>query len=149
MIPPPPEPRLCTFEVADLELAIDVMRVQEVLRGAEVRPVPLAPPGVMGLVNLRGRVVTVLDLRTRLGLGDQGRPPDPMHVVVEGGDALVSLVVDRAGDVVQPDPGTHAPLPANLGPHLHAAARGLHRHGERVIVVLDLDRLLELDGAAP
>ena len=138
--------RYCTFRVADLTLAIDVMRVQEVLREAEIRAVPLAPPAVKGLVNLRGQVVTVLDLRARLELGEADRPEHPMYVVVRGGEVLVSLVVDQAGDVVQPEPDTHAPLPANLGPRLHAASLGLHRHGDGVFVVLDLDRLQDLHG---
>jgi purine-binding chemotaxis protein CheW len=140
--------RYCTFRVADLTLAIDVMRVQEVLRDSEIRPVPLAPPAVKGLVNLRGQVVTVLDLRDRLELGDKDRPENPMYVVVRGGEVLVSLVVDQAGDVVAPESDTHSPLPANLGPRLHAASRGLHRHSTGVFVVLDLDRLLDLHGTA-
>lgn len=146
MTPPPRAVRYCTFRVADLDFAIDVMQVQEVLREAEIRPVPLAPEAIQGLVNLRGQVVTVMDLRTRLDLGEVGRPDAPMYVVVEGGETLVSLVVDLAGDVVEPDPDTHAPLPANLGPRLHAASRGLHRHNGGVFVVLDLERLLELGG---
>jgi purine-binding chemotaxis protein CheW len=146
MNPTPGPQRYCTFRVADLELAIDVMRVQEVLREAWIRPVPLAPPSVLGLVNLRGQVVTVLDLRTRLGLGDDGRPEHPMYVVVQTDDALVSIVVDQAGDVVQPAPDTHAPLPGNLSPRLHETALGLHRHDGRVFIVLDLGRLLDLPG---
>ena len=93
--------QFCTFSVDGLLLAIDVLEVQEVIRYQEMTRVPLAPPVVRGLINLRGQIVTAIDLRRRLGLPPAADDQRPMNVVVRTDDGAVSLLVDEIGDVIE------------------------------------------------
>jgi len=93
--------QLCTFVVDDLCFGVDVMRVQEVLRFQEMTRVPLAPKVIHGLINLRGQIVTALDLRERLGLEPRSDGELPMNVVIRGTEAPFSLLVDHIGDVIE------------------------------------------------
>lgn len=127
----------CTFRIDDLYLGIDAGVVQEVLRDQPVTPVPLAPPEVKGLINLRGQIVTAIDLGMKLAL-----PPSPrrMNVVVRTGSEAVSLLVDAIADVLSLTPGQHAPIPSTVDP---AVASHLTCTG-----TLDNELLLVLDPAA-
>ena len=101
----------CTFVLDGHLFGIPVASVQEVLREQAVTPVPLAAPEVSGLINLRGQIVTSLNLRERLRLAGQPADEQSVSVVVRTLDGgAVSLVVDRVGDVVEPDPGSLAPF---------------------------------------
>ena len=96
--------QLCTFLVDDLHLGIDVTDVQEVIRFQQMTAVPLAPEVVLGLINLRGQIVTVLDLRAMLGLPALQGDDLPTNVVIRGGqDEAVSVLVDSLSDVVDTD----------------------------------------------
>ena len=90
--------RYCTFRLGDLLIGIDVRRVQEVLRHDHMTPVPLAPPEVRGLINLRGQIVTSVDLRQQLGLATDRDLA--ASVVIRAGDEIFSLLVEEVGDVV-------------------------------------------------
>lgn len=146
MLVPAEDARYCTFEVADMWFGVDVLQVQEVLRFQSMTHVPRAPGVVSGLLNLRGQIVTALDLRTRLQLGDAGRPEGPMNVVARLDDATVSLMVDTVGDVLSPDFECWEPTPANLiGPLQHLSA-GVYKLEDDLLIVLNLERILDLDG---
>src|SRR5208337_5408307 len=93
--------QFCTFSVADLCLAIDVLEVQEVIRYQEMTRVPLVPKVVRGLINLRGQIVTAIDLRLRLGMTERPADQLPMNVVVRTDDGALSLLVDEIGDVIE------------------------------------------------
>ena len=95
--------QFCTFSVHNLLLAIDVLEVQEVIRYQEMTRVPTAPPVVRGLINLRGQIVTAIDLRRRLALPPSGDDQRPMNVVVRTGDGAISLLVDEIDDVLELD----------------------------------------------
>ena len=82
---------------------VDAQTVQEVIRYQEMTRVPKAPPSVSGLINLRGQIVTAIDLRTRLGLKPRAAGKLPMNVVVRSDDGAVSLLVDQIGDVIEVD----------------------------------------------
>lgn len=127
-----------TFTLADALYGVDVMRVQEVLRAQARTRVPLAPPDVAGLVNLRGQVVLTVDLRTRLGLAALV-DTEPTMVVVQVGGEPVSLLVDAVGDVVEVGPETFEPPPPTLDPQLRAVIRGAHKLEHRLLLVLDVD----------
>src|SRR5580698_9899881 len=88
-----------TLFVADLFFGVDVLRVQEVLRFQEMTRVPQAPGVIEGLINLRGQIVTAIDMRRRLGLPLRGEGHAPMNMVVRTEDGAVSLLVDEIGDV--------------------------------------------------
>src|SRR5215475_8306674 len=91
----------CTFYVAGHFFGLDVLKVQEVIRYQELTRVPLASPVVSGLINLRGQIVTAIDLRRRLGLPSRSDQSRPMNVVVRTTDGVVSLLVDEIGDVIE------------------------------------------------
>src|ERR1700722_6926737 len=103
-----------TFFVADLFFGVDVLNVQEVLRFQPMTPVPQAPEVIEGLINLRGQIVTAIDMRRRLGLPPRPSGQSPMNVVVRPSDGAVSLLVDEIGDVMQIDASTYERSPANL-----------------------------------
>src|SRR5580704_4607440 len=90
-----------TFVVERLLLGVEVEKVQEVIRYHAMTWVPLAPPVVKGLINLRGQIVTAVDLRRRLGLRDRDLGVQPMNVVIRHEDGAVSLLVDEIGDVLE------------------------------------------------
>src|SRR5271165_3383420 len=105
-----------TFLVADLFFGVDVLRVQEVLRFHPMTPVPLAPGVIEGLINLRGQIVTAIDMRRRLRLPPRPDGKTPMNMVLRTEDGAVSLLVDEIGDVLDVDAGTWERPPENLGP---------------------------------
>ncbi|MGQ0632968.1 MAG: chemotaxis protein CheW [Sporichthyaceae bacterium] len=133
--------QLCTFGVADLYLGVDVMEVQEVIRYQEMTAVPLAPDVVRGLINLRGQIVTALDLRRMLDL-----PPRegelPMNVVIrDGADEAVSLLVDTIGDVVDTDPDQFEPVPPTLTGPARELILGAYKLPHALLLVLDTQRV--------
>src|ERR671936_28074 len=95
------EHKFCTFTLDGLLFGVEVLKVQEVIRYLEMTRVPLAPAVVRGLINLRGQIVTAIDLRRRLELSDRPADQQPVNVVVHTDDGAVSLLVDEIGDVLQ------------------------------------------------
>jgi purine-binding chemotaxis protein CheW len=104
----------CTFWVDGLFFGVAVMDVQEVLRYHDMTVVPRAPESVHGLINLRGQIVTAIDLRTRLGLPARPEGQLPMNVVLRSRDEVVSLLVDDIGDVIDTSDLTLEPAPVTL-----------------------------------
>jgi len=135
--------RLATFSVGDMLLGIAVDRVQEVLRGPTVTPVPLAPPGLVGLINLRGQILTVVDVRTPLGLPGACDLDGATHCVVRGRAGAVSLVVDRAHDVVELDPASVTEVPSTVLAAVRAHVTGVQARTDGLLLVVDLNRLLD------
>jgi len=135
-----------TFFVQKLYFGIEVEKVQEVLRYQEMTRVPLAPPVVRGLINLRGQIVTAIDLRRRLDLGERGETELPMNVVVRTSDGGVSLLVDEIGDVVEVDEGTFERPPDTLNSNARSMIRGVHKLSGRLMHVLDTDRVVNQVG---
>jgi purine-binding chemotaxis protein CheW len=130
----------CTFFVADRFFGVDVTRVQEVIRYQEMTRVPLASPVISGLINLRGQIVTALDMRARLGLPQ--RPADrlPMNVVVRTDDGAVSLLVDEIGDVVEVAESNRESAPETLAPNARELISGVCKLKDRLLLVLDPER---------
>ncbi|TAK47054.1 MAG: chemotaxis protein CheW [Xanthobacteraceae bacterium] len=127
---------------------LPISRVQDVFMPARLTRVPLASPEVAGVLNLRGRIVTAIDMRARLGLArrDDGRPP--MAVGVELRGESYGLLIDTVGEVLKlPDAGREA-NPINLDPRLAKMAAGIHRLDSQLLVILDVDRVLEMGSDA-
>ena len=137
----------CTFRLDGRHYGIEVARVQEVLGGAEFSHLPLAPASVRGLVNLRGQIVTAVDLRICLGLPGE-TPAAAPHIVIAGGSTPVSLLVDAIGDVERGGAEAVKPPPDTLDRRTRELLRGAVPLPGRLLLVLDLDRVLETALAA-
>jgi len=134
--------RLCTVEVAGTLCGLPVDRIQEVVRHDRITPVPMAPPGVRGLINLRGRIVTAVDMRHRLGV-DAADDTASMHVILRDEDGGISLLVDRVGDVVAVERSQWEDPPATLRGGARRHVRGAYKLADRLLLVLDLERVLD------
>jgi purine-binding chemotaxis protein CheW len=140
--------QLCTFLVDDLHLGVDVTDVQEVIRFQQMTAVPLAPEVVLGLINLRGQIVTVLDLRAMLGLPPLQSEELPTNVVIRGGqDEAVSVLVDSLSDVVDTDDADFEPVPPTLSGPARDLVLGAYKLPDRLLLVLDTDRVRSVDRA--
>ena len=138
--------QFCTFHVGDLFLGIEVERVQEVIRDSDITPVPTAPPWIRGLINLRGQIVTAIDLGTRFGKTNRD-DESPTVLVLDVGSTLLSFVVDRAGDVVEVNDESFEPPPDTLKGEARRLIRGTYKLQERLLLVLDVEQALEIDAA--
>src|ERR1700761_5081062 len=134
-----------TFFVADLFFAVDVLNVQEVLRFQQMTPVPQAPEVIEGLINLRGQIVTAIDMRRRLGLPPRDGDKAPMNIVVRTSDGAVSLLVDEIGDVLDMDAATYERPPENLDPAARQLILGIYKLKGQLLLVLDAERAVELN----
>lgn len=135
-----------TFDVGGFFFGVDVLQVQEVLRRQELTPVPMAPRVVQGLINLRGQIVTAVDMRLRLGLPPRTEDDPVTNVVVRTEDGAVSLLVDEIEDVVGADAETFERPPDNLDPVIRNLLSGIHKLSSRLLLVLDVGRVLDLSG---
>lgn len=140
--------QVCTFLVGGHLFGVGVGSVQEVLRFHEMTRVPLSPPEVEGLINLRGQIVTALDLRRRLCLQPRGERRYPMNVVVQTRQGVVSLLVDQIGDVIEVDEGTFEPPPETLAGPVRPFVEGVFKLEDRLLVLLDVERCADLSGPA-
>ncbi|MEO7966225.1 MAG: chemotaxis protein CheW [Gemmatimonadaceae bacterium] len=133
-----------TFRVNDQWFGIPVLKVQEVLLAQRIADVPLAPPEVAGFLNLRGQIVTALDLRTRLGL-ESAPVTERMNVVVRHDSELFSLLVDEAGDVLSVEGTAVEATPPTLHAIWLQVCSGIVRRERGLLVVLNVDSLLRID----
>lgn len=141
--------QFATFFVADLFFGVDVLRVQEVLRFQQMTRVPLAPEVIEGLINLRGQIVTAIDMRRRLRLPPRTGALTPMNMVVRTDDGAVSLLVDEIGDVLDVDASTYERPPENLDTGARELIRGVYKLKDRLLLVLDAERTVELAAGGP
>jgi len=121
---------------------IPVLQVQDVLRQQHVTRVPLAPPEVAGALNLRGRIVTAINVRCRLGLPDLSLETKTMSVVVEHEHELYSLIIDRVGDVLSLPNRSFENVPPTMDTTWRDIANGIFRLDGELMIVVDVARLL-------
>ncbi len=129
--------RFTTFYVGGMLFGVDVMNVQEVLRAQASTRVPLAPEVVSGLINLRGQIVTSIDMRRRLNLPLRAPESIPMNIVVRSGDEAVNLLVDEIGDVLQVDASRFERKIHNIDPAVRDLIVGVYKLDDRLLLVLD------------
>lgn len=134
----------CTFWVAGLFFGVAVDEVQEVLRRQPMTPVPRADRAVTGLINLRGQIVTAVDLRVRLGLPDRDGDELPMNVIVRSRGEVVSLLVDDIGDVIDTAGVDPQPTPATMPRGVQDVVRGVRPLPDSILLVLDADRAVDV-----
>jgi purine-binding chemotaxis protein CheW len=137
--------QFCTFYLDKLLFGVELKGVQEVIRSLDMTRVPLAPAVVSGLINLRGQIVTAVDLRRRLELALRPSGMRAMNVVVRSEDGAVSLLVDEIGDVVEVDETTFEPPPETLRGSVRTVILGVHKLNDRLMHVLDIEKACQMN----
>ena len=133
-----------TFSVDDRYVGIPVDRVQEVLLAQPLTPVPLAHDHISGLLNLRGQIVTAIDLRARLGLPEREAAQPTANVIVTTDGGPLALVVDRLGDVIPVDDARFEPPPDTLDAEAARSIKGAFKLDDALLLDLDLDEALDI-----
>lgn len=146
--------QFCSFYLDNLMFGVELKKVQEVIRYLEITEVPLAPRVVSGLMNLRGQIVTGIDLRRRLDLADRPENTQPMNVVIRSEDGAVSLLVDEIGDVVEVTEESFEHPPETLQGKVREVILGVHKLEKQLMHVLNTEKACETmggvaTGAAP
>lgn len=136
-----------SFFVENQLLGISVLKVQEVIPMQAITPIPKSIPSVAGLLNLRGQIVTAVDLRERLGLSRKENDQDGMSVIVENGGELFSFIVDAVGDVIAVARNKFASPPATLAYHWKQCCEGVFQLEKGLLVVLDVKSLLTINNS--
>jgi len=136
-----------TATVAGQLFGIPVLSVQDVLGAQRLARIPLAPQEVAGALNLRGRIVTAIDLRKRLGMPESDEPQSGMSIVVEHANELYSLLIDSVGEVLNLPADRYEPHPPTLDPRWREVSGGIYRLDGQLLVILEVDRVLEFSRA--
>lgn len=136
--------RVCTFTVGGLLFGIDVMEVHEILRAQHMTRVPLAPDTVRGLINLRGQIVTAIDMRARLQFPPIESGDPPTNVVVRHGTGSVSLLVDEIGDVLSMDDARYERTPELLSPVIRDLVDAVYKLDDRLLLILNASRIPDI-----
>lgn len=140
--------QLCTFTVDDLLFGVEVTQVQEVLRFQPMTRVPLSPNTVRGLINLRGQIVTAVDLRPCLGLDGRVDGELPMNVVIRGVEGSVSLLVDTIGDVIEVATSTFEAPPSTMKAAQKNLILAVCKLPKQLLLVLSPERALAASSAS-
>lgn len=134
--------QLCTFRLGNLLLGMPVTDVAEVVRGGIVTPVPLAPTAVLGLLNLRGQIVPVVDARHRFGLPPGVADDEATHIIVRRRDEYISLLVDRVAEVLTLSEHEREEVPESVNPHIRKLLTASYQRPGALLLVLDPDLVL-------
>jgi len=135
-----------TFLVSGSLFGMETSVVQEVVRLTTVTPIHHAAPCVVGVMNLRGHISTVIDLSSRLGLGQVALKGEKRIIIVEWMGERIGLVVDEMQDVLSVDRESIGPAPENIRSAQSHRMTGVFRSGDRIVAMLDLDKVLTLEG---
>lgn len=138
-----------TFFLGREEFGLPILRSREIVRVAEITRIPEAPPHVRGVLNLRGRVVPIVELRTRLGLPVAPLTPQSRVIMVEAHGRLFGLLVDRVARITKIPALAIKPAPAESLSATTDYVTGIAQTGEELIILLDVDKVLLLNPAAP
>ena len=135
-----------TFAIAGQIFGLPIARVQDVFKPARITRVPLAAPEIAGVLNLRGRIVTTIDMRRRLGVKQRDEGEAPMAIGIEANGESFGLLVDAVGEVLKVPVSDREANPINLDDKLAALSGGVYRLEGQLLVVLEIDRVLDLRG---
>lgn len=138
----------CTLTVGELFLGIDVEQIREVLRGTSFTPVPMADPAIRGLINLRGQIVTAIDLRRRMGITDADPDATTSTMVIGTAEEPLALVVDSVGDVVEVDQASFEPPPKTLKGEARRVIEGAHKLEKELLLILNLATVVDFNDGA-
>lgn len=129
-------------------IGLPILRVQDVFVPDGVTHVPLSPHEIAGVINLRGRIVTLVDLRRRFGMPPRADGAAAMAIGVEAGGESYGLMIDSIGEVLRLSESEREPNPINLDPGLARISSGIHRLDGRLLMVIDVERVLDIGPAA-
>jgi len=143
-----PSKQFATFSLGPLFLGVDVLKVQEVIRYQEMTRVPTAPMMVEGLINLRGQIITAIDLRRRLDLPPRTEGQLPMNVVVRTDEGALSFLVDQIGDVVEIEDESFERIPETVTGVVRDLVTGVYKLQNRLLLILDTEKAANLPVAS-
>jgi purine-binding chemotaxis protein CheW len=138
--------QFCTFYLGSELFGIEVLKVQEVMLHQMTTAVPLAPKVVRGLMNLRGSIVSCIDLRLRFEMPPAPPEVEPIHVVTRTDGGLVSFEVDRIGEVVEITDSSFESSPSTLKGEAKKLIEGVYKLKDSLLLVVNLAKVLELEG---
>lgn len=127
---------------------LPILRVQDVFMPEHSTRVPLAPPEIAGVLNLRGRIVTLIDMRYRIGLPPREDASPAMAIGVESRGESFGLLIDNVGEVLELDEAGREPNPINLDPRLARMSLGIHRLDGQLLMLIDVERVLDIGTTA-
>jgi len=139
--------QFCTFYLDGLFLGVEVARVQEVIRFQPMTSIPRAPHEIKGLINLRGQIVTAIDLRARLQLSEREDGRRPMNVVLRADGGPVSLLVDEIADVLEIDDETFEAPPGTINGVARELVKGVYKLDSTLLLILDADKTINQESA--
>ena len=139
------EKQICTFYLGKYYFGLDVLEVQEVFRCQELTKAPLAPEEVSGLINLRGQIITAVNLRRRFNMEPLPAGVVPMNVVVRMQEEVVGLLVDRIGDVMEVSDELYEPAPKNIQESVRELVAGVYKLKDRMLMILDAKNVLQVN----
>lgn len=134
--------QLVTFSIGEEEFGVDILKVQEIIRTMEITKVPRAPVFVEGVINLRGKVIPIIDLRSRFGLQTRDHDQHTRIIVIEISEMIVGFVVDSVSEVLRIPASTVEPPPAVVSGLESEYINGVGKLEDRLLILLDLNRLL-------
>jgi purine-binding chemotaxis protein CheW len=134
--------QLVTFSIGEEEFGVDILKVQEIIRMMEITKVPRAPDFVEGVINLRGKVIPIIDLRKRFGLSTRDHDKHTRIIVIEINNMIVGFVVDSVSEVLRIPSNTVEPPPPVVSGLESEYISGVGKLEDRLLILLDLDRLL-------
>ncbi len=140
--------QFCTFYLGDLFFGVEVENVQEVFRYQEMTRVPLAPSVVRGLINLRGQIITAIDLRSRLAMEQLPEERLPMNVVVRTGEGVVCLLVDEIADVLEVPEESFERPPDTIDAVTRDLIHGVYKLQDKLLLILDTGRAVHTEDTA-
>lgn len=135
--------QLLTFHLGNMQMGVDVNQVQEILRHQEITDVPLAPVTVAGLLNIRGQIVMVIDLKKKFGLAET-QAVNPAFLILKGAEGPTCFRVDKVGEVLEIDENKREPLPPQLAESIRTCAAGVYSMHTGLIVEMTAGRLAEI-----
>lgn len=137
--------QFCVFYLDQLLFGVEVANVQEVVNSQKMTRVPLAPPVIGGLINLRGQLVTAIDVRRLLDIPPMAEGRQPMNVILHTADGAVSLLVDEIDNVIEVDEATFEAPPDTVRGRARELIRGVYKLDERLLLILNTDSVLALE----
>lgn len=138
------EGQYITMKIDRQIFGVSVYMVRDVMASPEINSIPLASKEVAGALNLRGRIVTAIDMRVVLGHGPRDPKKKNMSIVIEHKDELYSLLVDSVGEVLKLKKSSIEPTPENLDNRWREISGGVYKMEDKLIVILDINKLFEV-----